>query len=526
MSIEYLNEKSNVDDVDIVDDDVNDVVNYTPFAQDPSTRSKNFIKEYSSMIHLFNHEPSEERIKKTQEIWKEYDVIPNLFPGLNAGDIRDMDFLKTLPLSKKSIVRFDGSGRLGAYGLAGSWYQCLVDAYNRKLPFLLFMEDDAVPLRQLSPEDFHATFMKLVDNLPNPKGIYQFTSTIYCKRREINKKKKLETVKWKKMDVQKNRISGCTAMLYPRASIKKFLDHIRKKKITKPIDHLGYIFRHSCYKLDGLSSENGMFKGIFEQINCDCGDRTNIMKTIKSNSKKHTVLNVITALTIPWLTILNAHKKPRLLLPFVVPSDFDVTQAGNAIEGVLYINLAHREDRRLHIEKELKNLETICKTTERIDAVKHKIGAKGCAKSHIKALNRAKTQGWKNVLIVEDDVIFRKDAALSIAYAMHSHDFDVLLVAGNIYSASKLDIDGLSKAVKVQTTACYLVKADYYDKLIASYTKSSKNLTHKTKAPQWAIDKHWFKLQKRHNWLVFNPTLAYQRPDYSDIEHKRVDYGV
>jgi len=511
-------------------DDVNDVDNYTLFAQDqnpdPSTRSKNFIKEYSSMVHLFNHEPSEERIKKTQEIWKEYDVIPNLFPGLNAGDSRDMDILKTLPLNKNSIVRFDGSGRLGAYGLAGSWYQCLLDAYNRNLPFLLFMEDDAVPLQHLAPEDFHDSFMKLVDNLPNPKGIYQFSSTIYCRRQEINKKKKLETVKWKKMDVQKNRISGCTAMLYPRASIKKLINHIRKKKIPKPIDHLGYIFRHSCYKLDGISSKNGMFKGLFEQIDCHCGHRTNIMKTIKSNtSKKQTVLQVLTALTIPWLTILNAHKKPPLL-PFVVPSDFDVTQAGNAIEGVLYINLAHREDRRLHIEKELKNLETICKTTERIDAVKHKIGARGCADSHIKALNRAKTQGWKNVLIVEDDLIFHKNAALSIAYAMHSHDFDVLLIAGNIKSTRKLDIDGLSKALEVQTTSCYLVKAHYYDELIASFTKSSKNLTRKKKARQWAIDKHWFKLQKRDNWLVFNPTFAHQRPDYSDIEHKKVDYGV
>jgi len=519
MSVEYLNTKSNVDDV-------NDVDNYTPFAQDqipnPITRSKNFIKEYSSMIHLFNHEPSEERIKKTQEIWKEYGVIPNLFPGLNAGDTRDMDILKTLPLNKKSIVRFDGSGRLGAYGLAGSWYQCLVDAYNRNLPYVLFMEDDAVPLRQLSPEDFHATFTRLVDSLPNPTGIYQFTSTIYCKRIEINRNKKLETVKWKKMDVQKNRISGCTAMLYPRASIKKFLDHIRKKKIQKPIDHLAYIFRHSSYKLDGLSSGNGMFSGIFEQIDCDCGDRTNIMKTI---NYKQTVLNVITALTMPWLTILNAHKKPRLL-PFVVPSNFDVTQAGNPIEGVLYVNLADRRDRRLHIEKELKNLETICKTTERIDAVKHKIGAKGCADSHIKALNRAKTQGWKNVLIVEDDLIFHKNAALSIAYAMHSHDFDVLLIAGNIKSTRKLDIDGLSKALEVQTTSCYLVKAHYYDELIASFTKSSKNLTHKKKARQWAIDKHWFKLQKRDNWLVFNPTFAHQRPDYSNIEKKQVNYGV
>lgn len=32
------------------------------------------------------------------------------------------------------------------------------------------------------------------------------------------------------------------------------------------------------------------------------------------------------------------------------------------------------------------------------------------------------------------------------------------------------------------------------------------------------------KLQKKDNWFIFNPTLAYQMEDYSDIENKKVDY--
>jgi len=212
---------------------------------------------------------------------------------------------------------------------------------------------------------------------------------------------------------------------------------------------------------------------------------------------------------------------------FVVPSDFNLNQAHNSIDAVVYINLAEREDRKLHIEKELEKLNGIYKTKERIDAVKHKVGAKGCARSHIKALNRAKTKGWKNVLIVEDDLIFHKDnASLLISYVTQSHDFDVLLIAGNIKSSSKIETVGLAKPLRVQTTSCYLVKAHYYDVLIDNFLESDNNLTSMKKQRSWAIDRNWFKLQRRDNWLLFEPTLARQRPDYSNIEKKQVDYGV
>ena len=152
---------------------------------------------------------------------------------------------------------------------------------------------------------------------------------------------------------------------------------------------------------------------------------------------------------------------------FVVPETFSVTQKDNTIDAVVYINLAERKDRKLHIEKEIEKLNGIYKTKERIDAVKHKVGAKGCALSHIKALNLAKTKGWKNVLIVEDDLTFYEASApLIIAYVTSSYQFDVLLIAGNIKSSSKKETLGLARALKVLTTACYLVRDHYYDILI------------------------------------------------------------
>jgi GR25 family glycosyltransferase involved in LPS biosynthesis len=75
------------------------------------------------------------------------------------------------------------------------------------------------------------------------------------------------------------------------------------------------------------------------------------------------------------------------------------------IEQVVYINLDHRVDRRIEIEKELSQYFPIEKIT-RFSAIRHDHGGIGCTKSHIAVLEMAKEKGWKNYLVVEDDAIF------------------------------------------------------------------------------------------------------------------------
>ena len=43
---------------------------------------------------------------------------------------------------------------------------------------------------------------------------------------------------------------------------------------------------------------------------------------------------------------------------------------------------------------------------------------------------------------------------------------------------------------------------------------------------KWAIDTNWQKLQKRDNWFIFNEIMAFQRPDYSDILNREVNYII
>jgi hypothetical protein len=40
----------------------------------------------------------------------------------------------------------------------------------------------------------------------------------------------------------------------------------------------------------------------------------------------------------------------------------------------------------------------------------------------------------------------------------------------------------------------------------------------------YAIDKWWFQLQGKDNWLLITPLTVTQREDYSDIEKKHTNY--
>ena len=45
-----------------------------------------------------------------------------------------------------------------------------------------------------------------------------------------------------------------------------------------------------------------------------------------------------------------------------------------------------------------------------------------------------------------------------------------------------------------------------------------------TKSRDYSLDAYWIKLQIKYRFLLINPLSIYQKPDYSDIENKEVDY--
>jgi len=192
---------------------------------------------------------------------------------------------------------------------------------------------------------------------------------------------------------------------------------------------------------------------------------------------------------------------------------------------VMYINLDSRTDRKEHVEKELKKIEV--NQPERFKAIKLDNGALGCSMSHLKCLEIAKQKDYDYVLICEDDIEFLNPQLFltQINKFLDSDiNWDVVLIAGNNMLPYKPINDMCIQIYNCQTTTGYIVRKNYYDKLIQNYKEGIKNLMKNPGNNEYRIDKYWFKLQRMDNWYMIIPLSIVQREDYSDIEKKTTNF--
>jgi len=192
----------------------------------------------------------------------------------------------------------------------------------------------------------------------------------------------------------------------------------------------------------------------------------------------------------------------------------------DAIEHVVYINLARRKDRLAEI---IPELQCFGDRVQRFEAIENSFGAIGCSLSHIKVLQNAKAAGWKNVLVIEDDFMWVKDKEPGLARLtdLMSRPYDVIMLTGTSIqmeeSSGKLSFSCCSTA--------YLIADHYYDSLINNLKEGVLGLMQTKFKPLFALDVYWRKLMVKDNWFMVRPVLAVQRPSYSDIENRNVDYS-
>lgn len=190
----------------------------------------------------------------------------------------------------------------------------------------------------------------------------------------------------------------------------------------------------------------------------------------------------------------------------------------DTIEKVIYINLEHRSDRRQQVEEELK---IFGDRVERFNAVQKSPGYIGCSFSHIGALQYAKRNAWKNVLIVEDDFLWTKTATgLSVFESLTKKPYDVILLGGTFITSDP----NTYKLHSGQTALAYLVAEHYYDTLIANFKEGLSGLLRLNDYKTYALDQFWKRLQPHDNWFIVRPNLCMQRPSFSDIEQTFADY--
>jgi len=197
---------------------------------------------------------------------------------------------------------------------------------------------------------------------------------------------------------------------------------------------------------------------------------------------------------------------------------------------VLYINLAHRQDRK---EQFLSNFPTYPPTLIRMDAVlNNQNGHIGCLKSHIKTLKYA-LDNYSNleyIAICEDDFYIpdmKYCEKMINRFFRTKLKWDVLMLAHHTAYLDQTTFKSIIKIIDSQTTAGYVIKIAYIPKLLAIYERDLATFERTgIWTDNYCTDQSWKVLQKTDNWYSFLPRVAVQRESYSDIVKANVNYNA
>jgi len=201
----------------------------------------------------------------------------------------------------------------------------------------------------------------------------------------------------------------------------------------------------------------------------------------------------------------------------------------NSVDVIFYINLASRDDRRIHFLEQIAALTTDMTKVVRIDAVYESMGALGCTKSHIKALEAfIENPAWKTCIVFEDDFTFYDSSqannnALLHKFFLHFTDWDMLLLASNQHmKPTPTEIPEIQKVTRSQTTSGYLTHKGIAQKILDNFREGAELLEKSENKQLHALDIYWEKLG-----LVrysFTQNMGYQYASMSDVENRHVDY--
>ena len=199
------------------------------------------------------------------------------------------------------------------------------------------------------------------------------------------------------------------------------------------------------------------------------------------------------------------------------------------IDKIYYINLERRADRRADIEAELKVMNL---NAERFVGIPFEPGIVGCGKSHLAVLKMAKANGYKNVLILEDDFTFLKskdefEQALDTFFHKVEDNYDVCMFCCNLVHFDPVKpYSFLYKIIEASNACAYLVNGKYLDTLIHLYENALPLLEQTGQHWIYDNDQVWKPLQKIDNWLLFIDRLGKQKSGYSDNAQRVMDYDT
>ncbi len=195
---------------------------------------------------------------------------------------------------------------------------------------------------------------------------------------------------------------------------------------------------------------------------------------------------------------------------------------------VMFINLKDRVDRLESVLSQFARLGL--DNVLRFDAVAHEIGILGCTLSHAEVMNVGAKGDTPLMMVCEDDLEFlaeREAIEEVVSEFARNPNLDVLCLAYNLGAKPHTVSELLAITNDTQTAACYVVKVHAREPLRRAFQRGADLLAKGVPAWAGANDVVWKKLQRgRLIFAIPNVPLARQKPSYSDVEGKWVDYGV
>ena len=195
------------------------------------------------------------------------------------------------------------------------------------------------------------------------------------------------------------------------------------------------------------------------------------------------------------------------------------------VDKIIYINLDHRTDRHASMEKFFNEGQIPSEKVVRFPAIYYRsYPTKGCLASHTKVLELAKTNGWGNILILEDDLEWTNfdSGYKQLEELTKISGWDVIKIIGWYI---KYDFPRIYSS---RNAGGYLVNASYIDVLL----KSRSDELNKFKQTLWfsppkvltsGPDYHWDKLMRKDNWYGVYPCMCRQMDGYSDLGGRKVE---
>jgi glycosyl transferase, family 25 len=201
------------------------------------------------------------------------------------------------------------------------------------------------------------------------------------------------------------------------------------------------------------------------------------------------------------------------------------------------INLDHRADRWEEASRNYEAFGVPTGSVTRWSAVAdNQFGACGCAKSHVAALAHFLTQEsapW--CLILEDDFDFVRPWGEFVEsfnkLVAEKVEWDALLLMGTAAIAYEPLACGFARIFEARSAAAYMVTRKYAATLLGCFAEAVPHLEAMREignrdfvTMRFAIDMVWQRLQRRDRWFIGTPTFGRQRPSFSDIEQRHVNY--